>query len=305
MQMSITNNKQKTFKKDKTTTAQDDKPMEYIQKDDEPNDEQPRGHKKKAVRIVDTVRLEALDTESAMYEVDENNFIHGIHAEVCRECPPLPKSTLPNLPPTQLVKSEKPWPPVWRSQKEIAIEVSEFKEALALHDLVDNDNVELMVMKPGHAILQAVWDTHMEELVRTIMQAIAPGDDAHPMVSITRVDGIEAQLNRLRRRRGPLVNIHYQRTISTMCRKKEKKITSQWINVPMDQNDESPSSSPQCRHVVVVEIRNADLSPADELKPGRRLVPWHEVHKGDTARCAYRLDSHGDFPAYVTTGLSV
>ncbi|KAI0012718.1 hypothetical protein F4779DRAFT_18997 [Xylariaceae sp. FL0662B] len=295
----VANNEQKAVENDTSKTVdEDEQPTDDKQQNGDGRDDgKQKIHKKKSVSIVDPVRLEALCTESVVYELDENNVIQGIHAETSQELPRLPKSSLPGLPPSYLVESEEPRPPKWRSHKEIAIEVSEFKEALALYDLVGKDNIELMVMKSGHAIIQAVWDKHTEDLVRTVMQAIAPGKDAHPMVSITRMDGCDAYVDRFCRRSGHLVNIHHDRI--PLSQKRAEWYTSQPWSPLTDQSNRQT-------HIAIVEIRNTDPSPhISELKPGRRLVPWHDVCKGKPALRAFRLDSHGDLSAYVTTEFSL
>ncbi|KAI1643716.1 uncharacterized protein F4817DRAFT_368170 [Daldinia loculata] len=146
----------------------------------------------------------------------------------------------------------------WRSHSEVAIEVREFKQALALHDLVDEDNVHLMVVTRDHVIIQGQVD-QVIEMYHTVGQSL--GFSKEPICCcLQQVSGQRNLLRRQEHRKGGLVNIHYE--YIPMDWKKANQLMSK--EFPLIDYYES---------LVVLEVRLADESPQGKLKPGRRLVP--------------------------------
>ncbi|KAI0845993.1 hypothetical protein F5Y00DRAFT_265037 [Daldinia vernicosa] len=126
----------------------------------------------------------------------------------------------------------------WRLHSEVAIEVMEFKQAIALHDLVDENNAHLMVITRDNAIIQGHIDQVME-MRATVWQSW---------------DFDKKQ----KERRGGLVNIHHE------------YIPMDWKKAEQLMSKEFPETSDG--PMVIMEFRPADPSPQGNLKPGRRLV---------------------------------
>ncbi|KAI1800604.1 hypothetical protein F4811DRAFT_538414 [Daldinia bambusicola] len=84
------------------------------------------------------------------YEVDENNIAGAFHTyPACK----------PRFSPIRAAVPRTGCNPIqWRSHDEVAIEATEFKQPMALHDLVDESNVSLMVVARDYAIIQGQTD---------------------------------------------------------------------------------------------------------------------------------------------------
>lgn len=183
------------------------------------------------------------------YEIDEDNVIRAMHPSGPEDIiktkvlsseysPPSPVNTGPN-------------PIQWRSHDEVAIEVDKYKRALALHDLVDENNTQLMVINKDHALFQGRADD-VFQMRHTWWESrsICDGDE----ILIFLFDVSEGR----QKREGGLVNIHYE-YIPMDWSKAEKLLTKKFPAFPDGV-------------LMLMECRVPDRSPPGQLKLGRRLV---------------------------------
>ncbi|KAI1658176.1 hypothetical protein F4813DRAFT_357653 [Daldinia decipiens] len=193
-------------------------------------------------------------------EVDENNIVRGIGIDPNRE---LEIAFTPTHQPTHKavktpLRKTGHNPIQWRSHSEVAIEVDEFKQAMVLHDLVDNNNVHLMVVTRDNAIIQGHCD-QVTEMYVIVRESWGLGDKDQIVCQMCQVSGKESLLRRQKARKGGLVNIHHG------------YIPMDWKKAEQLMSKEFPR--PSGKSLIVMEFRLADRSPHGNLKPGRRLVP--------------------------------
>ncbi|KAI1765169.1 hypothetical protein GGR53DRAFT_529976 [Hypoxylon sp. FL1150] len=191
------------------------------------------------------------------YELDEHDIIRGMHMDPYNlgggkihrfKTPGDPKGTGDdtNQPPIQ-----------WRCHGEVAIEVTEYKRALVLHDLVDDANTHLMVFDKDHCIIQGTFNEPHGIRNKVIELLGVPRELIY--LGITVVSGMEACRQRAAIRRGGLVDV------------KSNYLPMDWGNAERLMAKEF--SGIGNLNLVLMEFRLMDPSPPRSLKPGRRLVP--------------------------------
>ncbi|KAI1778055.1 hypothetical protein F4818DRAFT_456053 [Hypoxylon cercidicola] len=198
------------------------------------------------------------------YEVDKDNIIRGIHVDphylggwfqVFTES----QSDEKRSEGSKSTRVDSHQSPIqWRYHGEVAIEVTEYKQALVLHDLVDENNSNLMVLHKDHIIIQGSYDEAMKswDIAKESL-----GVSAHELGSLSCVvvSGMEACQMRAKDRRGGLVDV------------KGKYIPMDWSKAERLMAKEFFETGGQ--NLVVLDFRLIDQSPLGNLKFGRRLVP--------------------------------
>ncbi|KAI0387034.1 hypothetical protein F5Y04DRAFT_242871 [Hypomontagnella monticulosa] len=200
-------------------------------------------------------------------ELDENNIMRGIHAD-----PFGTQGLEPALEAQKLLlensktlghSSTMNYPPriQWRGHGEVAIEVDKYKQALALHDLVDESNAHVMVVDKDRAIVQGHCGQAMD-VVTKIWESWGNVDQKRMLVSISAVSGGYGKRQR-KGRQGGLVDIHYG-YMSMDWKKAEELMGKEFHDEPGGV-------------LAVIELRPDDSSPPGKLKPGRRLVRYEDL----------------------------
>ena len=205
-------------------------------------------------------------------EVDGNNVIKAAYP-VGPEVQPTARS-IHQSPQNSRPTSEGQESPIkWRLHDEVAIEVSAFKQPLILHDLVDPQNVEIMVMKKNHVIIQGSSNKQINIMMQRTVQSMGfPSENA---ILVYKSFFAEATFAKERlRRQGGLVDIHYKQDIVN-----EERATEL-----MEKSWDIPS-------LQIMEIRVPDPSLPGPLKPGRRLIPQQEFF-GDGTAAANTSNGH-------------
>lgn len=146
----------------------------------------------------------------------------------------------------------------WRCHAEVAIEVDEYKKALALHDLVDENNINLMVLNKDHGIIQGPSD-QVQKMSEKALEALGISNQDRTHGHNRTVSGDLAYEKRVKNRRGGLVDMKYQ------------YIPMDWSKAEGLRAKKFPLSGGEL--VVMMEFRLSDKSEPGNLKPGRRLVP--------------------------------
>ncbi|KAI1344905.1 hypothetical protein F5Y15DRAFT_421989 [Xylariaceae sp. FL0016] len=143
------------------------------------------------------------DADSFRYEVDETNEIKDVNLKT--DHGPLTGFRESVSSRALAVVSSTPFQ--WRSHEEVAIEVTEYQEALAIHGLVDENNTQIVAMKPCYAIIQGFNTRDFYQLLCKVEQALGGGDIFHIWKSISHKT---YQVVRHMRRVGGLVDIHHR-----------------------------------------------------------------------------------------------
>ncbi|XXH04010.1 hypothetical protein Hte_010420 [Hypoxylon texense] len=155
------------------------------------------------------------------YEVDEDNIIRGAlvmpdnegRLEVLDIFTPKEEDT-EKVPPKEDTEKERcvdsdPSPIQRRSHEEVAIDINEYKQALVLHDLVDESNTSLMVLDKDHGIIQGSLDQVFEMWPKVFEELGFSGQDyvfAHHFI----VSGVKAYQHRLMQDHVGLVDMKYR-----------------------------------------------------------------------------------------------
>lgn len=161
----------------------------------------------------------------------------------------------------------------WRLHDEVAIEVGAFRQPLILHDLVDPQNVEIMVMKKNHAIIQGSSRKQVHKMMlRTTESMGFPSENS--ILIYESISGKATLAKERLRRQGGLVDIHYEHDI----------VNEERATVLMEKSWDVPT-------LMIVEIWVPDPSLPGPLKPGRRLIPSQEVF-GDATVATGANDEH-------------
>ncbi|KAI1389607.1 uncharacterized protein F4822DRAFT_442846 [Hypoxylon trugodes] len=199
------------------------------------------------------------------YEFDENNVVVDLRCPYTT--PQLSESMYRdagNPKRSRRSPSSAPQHPIqWRDHDEVAIEIGKYKQTLALHDLVDEDNFHIMLLHKDRAIIQGEFEQVVDLGGKTIQSWGKERTASFFMLSLIHgEDGIE---HRTERRDGGLVNIHYQ--CLSMNWDKAKEMMSRAF------------PKPDGSMLALLDIRPA-VTPRPEpgyLKPGHRLVRIEEV----------------------------
>ncbi|KAI1481070.1 hypothetical protein F4774DRAFT_408154 [Daldinia eschscholtzii] len=193
------------------------------------------------------------------YEVDENNVIRALRIDPTRESKECAVLSLEQSHESTKVPPHKTSsnPIQWRLHREVAIEVTEFKLAVALHDLMDESNSSLMVVTHNHAIIQGQYD-HVMNMFGILWESWGLNHGNQVISTFSKIAGKEGLLYRQGKRTGGLVNIHHEYV--PMDWKKGDQLMSKVFSLTDDED------------LWVMDLRLADPSPQEHLGYGRRLV---------------------------------
>ncbi|KAI1467832.1 uncharacterized protein F4812DRAFT_377936 [Daldinia caldariorum] len=182
------------------------------------------------------------------YEVDENNIIRALYP-----CPASESKRVP-LPARKgiLVPRTGRNPIQWRPHGEVAVEVTEFKEAIALHDLVDGSNVDLMVVSRDYAIIQGQSDQVME-MLKSVSDLWNSDGKINLLFSKLYVSGKSGLSVRRKMRKGGLVDIH------------RKYIPMDWKEAAQLMN--KAFTSVNDLPLIIIDVRRKENPPQEGSKP--------------------------------------
>ncbi|KAI0137904.1 hypothetical protein F4776DRAFT_663477 [Hypoxylon sp. NC0597] len=213
-------------------------------------------------------KLDGIRWEAEYFEVDEDDIIRGMHAggtsgpaalEDYFEHYILFSGQFDTLQCPQSYVAQ--YPIQWRAHNQVALEVTKYKRAMVLHDLVDPFNEHLMVISKDHAIIQGFIE-QVIQLSETVKESWGLTEEDLVYSSTYTVSGAVACQTRREQRQGGLVDIHYE-YVPMDWAKAEQLMSKMFYGVGDDT-------------LIVMEIRPADPSATWNLKPGRRLVPIEE-----------------------------
>lgn len=188
------------------------------------------------------------------YEVDENNVIRATHVDPYGEFR-LGEATL--FESRTLQYSDSPISIQWRRHDQVAIEVSYYKQAIALHDLVDESNTHLMVVTKQNAMIQGRLDQVLR-MASKVWESWGLGGSDSVLSFRNTVSDPDAIRRRRQERQGGLVDIHYK-YLPMDWKKAEELMAKKFLE-------------PDGKSLVLLELRPGDASPPGNLKPGRRLL---------------------------------
>lgn len=211
-----------------------------------------------------------------IFEVDENNIIKAAYPVGHGLQPSVPLINRPIRPPSRGHDTRIKW----RFHEEIALEADTFKQPIVLHDLVDPENVEIMVMKGDCLVIQGSFLRdrsfyQMSDIVEKAAESMAFAFDKQVLISHSSLKTEHLAKRRLRRQ-GGLVDIHYKPKI--MSEERAKELMEKTWSIPG-------------LTIIVVSVSGPSLPGL--LKPGRRLIPSQEVF-GDGAALTAANNGHAD-----------
>ncbi|KAI1140231.1 hypothetical protein F5Y05DRAFT_411292 [Hypoxylon sp. FL0543] len=202
----------------------------------------------------DTSCFKLVCVEKGSWEVDQNDFIRGMHMPFYEGSSELRIKERPAESPS---RSQTQHPIQWRRHGQVAMELGAYKTVRALHDLVDPSNTHIMVLYRDEATFQCAAD-QAEDMMRTVLEWLNLGGRL-----ILSLSGVVSGPDRLEQRRktrqGGLVDGNYE------------YIPMDWAVADKLLSKEFPKSNG--KDLIVVQIRPDCTSLAKDLIPGRRKVP--------------------------------